>query len=86
MAGVLYHKSRCACGEMFYVPQILQELWLLTLLIFTHLACLLNSTLLHICMWDYMHVQQILLQRLSVLHTLSLWNEHSMVKFAADID
>ena len=49
LAGMLHHKSRSACWEIIYVWQILAELWSLTLRIFTHLACLLNS-LLHPCM------------------------------------
>ena len=49
LAGMLYHKSRGACGEIIYVWQILAELWSLTLRIFTHFT-LSSQLLLHCCM------------------------------------
>ena len=44
-----YHKSRSACGVIIHVPQILAELWSLTLRIFTHFS-LSSQLLLHPCM------------------------------------
>ena len=49
LAGMLYHKSRSACGEIIHVLQILAELWSLTLRIFTHFS-LSSQLLLHPCM------------------------------------
>ena len=46
---MLYHMSRCACGEVIHVRQILAELWTLTLRIFTHFS-LSSQLLLHRCM------------------------------------
>ena len=48
LAGMLYHKSRSACGEIIYVRQILVELWSLTLRIFAHFS-LSSQLLLHPC-------------------------------------
>ena len=49
LAGMLYHMSRSACGEVIHVRQISAELWPLTLRIFTHFS--LSSQLpLHPCM------------------------------------
>ena len=48
-AGMLHHKSRSGCGERIHVQQILEELWSLTLRIFTHLS-LSSQLLLHPCM------------------------------------
>ena len=49
VAGMLYHKSRSACGEIIHVRQILPELWSLTLRIITHFS-LSSQLLLHPCM------------------------------------
>ena len=49
LAGILYHKSRSACGEIIHVQQISTELWPLTLRIFTHFS-LSSQLLLHPCM------------------------------------
>ena len=49
LAGMLYHKSRNACGEIIHVRQILAELWPLLLTIFTHFS-LSSQLLLHPCM------------------------------------
>ena len=52
LAGMLHHKSRSACGEIIHVPQILAELWYLTLRIFTHFS--LSSQLSYILAWIWM--------------------------------
>ena len=49
LVQMLYHKSRSACGEIIHVRQILAELWLLTLRIFTYFS-LSSQLLLHPCM------------------------------------
>ena len=49
LAGMLYHKSRSAFGEIIHVRQILAELWSLTLIILTHFS-LSSQFLLHPCM------------------------------------
>ena len=49
LVQMLYHKSRSACGEIIHVGQILEELWSLTLRIFTHFS-LSSQLLLHPCM------------------------------------
>ena len=49
LVQMLYHKSRSACGEIIHVRQILEELWSLTLRIFTHFS-LSSQLLLHPCM------------------------------------
>ena len=49
LAGMLYHKSRSACGEIIHVGQILAELWSFTLRIFTHFS-LSSQLLLPSCM------------------------------------
>ena len=49
LVGMLHHKSRSACGEKIHVRQILEELWPLTLRIFTHFS-LFSQLLLHHCM------------------------------------
>ena len=52
LAEVLHHKSWFACGEIIHVPKILQELWLLTLILFTHFSFLLSFS--YIVAWIWM--------------------------------
>ena len=49
LAGMLYHKSGSACGEIIHVWQISAELWSLTLRICTYFS-LSSQLLLHRCM------------------------------------
>ena len=46
LVQMLYHRSRCACGEITHVSQILPASWPLTLIIFTHVS-LSSQPLLH---------------------------------------